>query len=184
MMRSLRTRIVIMLVFCIILTSLFTANVFVAAPQVWIGNSSNRVFNSTTMLSGTSTSISLYAARNEYESAQVCVRGTTLNLTNVYVTASALTGPSEATIPVSNVKVFREYLHTAVLSFVGSPVDIEVNPDGTNRVYDAFVESEPSCKVLIYAGVTVPYLYEAYVPSTRPPEHTPVLLPYIAIREM
>src|SRR5467141_5187221 len=58
---------------------------------------------------GSTTSISLSGARGETVDAQVIVQAPSGGLSNVNVSASALTGPGGATIPASNVILYREY---------------------------------------------------------------------------
>jgi len=57
----------------------------------------------------TTSSISLSGARGETVDTQVVVRGIGSGLTNVNVSASALTGPNGATIPASNITLYREH---------------------------------------------------------------------------
>src|SRR5467141_4162524 len=58
---------------------------------------------------GSTTSISLSGARGETVDAQVIVQAPSGGLSNVNVSASALTGPGGATIPASNITLYREY---------------------------------------------------------------------------
>ena len=58
---------------------------------------------------GPTTSISLSGARGETVDAQVIVQAPSSGLTNVNVSASALTGPGGATIPASDITLYREY---------------------------------------------------------------------------
>jgi hypothetical protein len=57
---------------------------------------------------GTTTSVNLSSARGETVAAQVIVQAPSGGLTNVNVTASALTGPGGATIAASNITLYRE----------------------------------------------------------------------------
>ncbi len=59
---------------------------------------------------GSTTSISLSGARGETVDAQVIVQAPSGGLSNVNVSASALTGPGGATIPASNITLYREIL--------------------------------------------------------------------------
>jgi hypothetical protein len=61
---------------------------------------------------GTTTSVSLYGARGETVDTQVIVQGPAGGLTNVNVTASALTGPGGVTIPAASLTLYREYYIT------------------------------------------------------------------------
>jgi hypothetical protein len=76
------------------------------AESVWTTSSLTRIGQ--TDAPGTSTSISLYAARNETYSFQIGIRSPVKGLTNVNVTASDLTGASGAVIASSNIALFRE----------------------------------------------------------------------------
>src|ERR1700730_12829667 len=81
-----------------------------AAYPVWVQSSLIRVGN--TDAAGTASSISLSGARGETVDTQVIVQGPAGGLTNVNLSASALTGPGGATIPASNVTLYREYYLT------------------------------------------------------------------------
>src|ERR1700730_8901208 len=81
-----------------------------AAYPVWVQSSLIRVGN--TDAAGTASSISLSSARGETVDTQVIVQGPAGGLTNVNLSASALTGPGGATIPASNVTLYREYYIT------------------------------------------------------------------------
>jgi Domain of unknown function (DUF4091) len=61
---------------------------------------------------GTSSTISLSSARGETVDAQVIVQAPANGLTNVNVSASALSGPNGASIPAANVTLYREYYIT------------------------------------------------------------------------
>jgi hypothetical protein len=78
--------------------------------SVWVAASLVRVGK--TDAAGTTSSISLSSARGETVDTQVVVQGPSGGLTNVNVSASALTGPGGATIPASNVTLYREYYLT------------------------------------------------------------------------
>jgi hypothetical protein len=78
-----------------------------ASFPVWVTSSLNRVGK--TDAPGTTTAISLSGARGETVDTQVIVRGPTSGLTNVNVSASALTGPNGVTIPASEITLYREY---------------------------------------------------------------------------
>src|SRR6266576_2899063 len=58
---------------------------------------------------GTASSISLSSARGETVDTQVIVQGPAGGLTNVNVSASALSGPGGASIPASSLTLYREY---------------------------------------------------------------------------
>jgi len=61
---------------------------------------------------GTASSISLSSARGETVDTQVIVRGPAAGLTNVNVSASALTGPGGASLPAASFTLYREYYLT------------------------------------------------------------------------
>jgi Domain of unknown function (DUF4091) len=81
-----------------------------SAFPVWVSSSLARVGQ--TDGPGTASSISLSSARGETVDTQVIVQGPVAGLTNVNLSASALTGPGGATIPASNVTLYREYYVT------------------------------------------------------------------------
>src|SRR5258707_11038989 len=74
---------------------------------VWVMPSLVRV--GMTDAPGTTSSISLSGARGETVDTQVVVQAPSVGLSNVNLNASALTGPGGATIPASNVTLYREY---------------------------------------------------------------------------
>ena len=91
--------------------------IFIAASQslsasfpVWISPSLVRVGQ--TDAPGTASSISLSGARGETVDTQVVVQAPSGGLSNVNLIASALTGPGGATIPASNLTLYREYYVT------------------------------------------------------------------------
>ena len=79
-----------------------------AVPTVWLEDGMTRVFkNDTAKVNQT---ITLFSAKNEYESFQIIVKAPSgNNLTNVKVTVSNLTGPNSAVIQASNLILYREY---------------------------------------------------------------------------
>lgn len=74
---------------------------------VWVMPSLNRIGQ--TDAPGTTSTIALSAARGETVDTQVIVGGSASGLTNVNVSASALTGPNGVTIPASEITLYREY---------------------------------------------------------------------------
>ncbi|MBW2525461.1 MAG: hypothetical protein JRI23_14845, partial [Deltaproteobacteria bacterium] len=62
----------------------------------------------------TATSVSIDAARNEFESFQIVVAGGAGGVTGVTATASALTGPGSASIPVEQVMLYQAGLYQVV----------------------------------------------------------------------
>jgi hypothetical protein len=77
---------------------------------VWVSPSMVRV--GPTDAPGATTSISLSGGRGETVDTQVIVQAPGAGLTNVNLSASALTGPGGATIPASSVTLYREYYVT------------------------------------------------------------------------
>src|SRR5882757_2917544 len=61
---------------------------------------------------GTASSITLSSARGETVDTQVIVQGPAAGLTNVNVSASALTGPGGASLPAASFTLYREYYLT------------------------------------------------------------------------
>ncbi len=91
--------------------------IFIAASQtssaafpLWVESSLIRVGK--TDAPGTASSISLSSARGETVDTQVVVQAPAGGLSNVNLSASALTGPGGATIPASSVSLYREYYIT------------------------------------------------------------------------
>jgi hypothetical protein len=86
-----------------------------AAPEAWAVGSLERVRPDAP--AGSAAQITLHAARGEYESFQIIVRGPVGGLTNVNVTAPNLAGPSGQQIAVGNVTLYREHY-----VYIGLPV--------------------------------------------------------------
>ncbi len=145
----------------VLFVALFPPGVARAAPQVWVLNSADRAFSTTTRPANALSSISLHAARDESEAAQILVRSTTA-LSGVSVTLGALTGPNGAILAAANVRVDRQYLHPNILKIQGG----QEPPGGGTAYYDALVGNAP---VSVPASVTQPYLYRVYVPASQPP---------------
>jgi len=81
-----------------------------ASPVVWTAPSLHRVGMSDA--AGSSTEVSLSAARGEYESFQIIASGASQGLGNVNMTVSDLKGPGGQTIPRTNFTLYREkYMH-------------------------------------------------------------------------
>ena len=127
--------------------------------DVWIQNSADRAFDSSVMPDYPETQIRLYAARNEYEAAQVLVRGTT-ELTGLHLEAGALTGET-GEIGADHISVFREYSVSAAV-----PGEVEPTPDGSDSYTDALLPNEV---ITQKAGVTQPYWVRIYVPEGQAP---------------
>src|ERR1043166_3728836 len=81
-----------------------------AAFSVWISPAMVRVGKTDTP--GTTTSINLFGARGETLDTQIIVSAGSGELSNVNLSASALTGPGGVTIAASNVVLYREYYVT------------------------------------------------------------------------
>ena len=91
-------------------SSAITLTVNAAIPPtftVWIASSLDRVGQ--TDAPGTTFPISLSSARGETVDTQVVLQGPAAGLTNVNLSASALSSPGGATIPASSVTLYREY---------------------------------------------------------------------------
>src|SRR4029077_17754175 len=80
------------------------------AFPVWVSPRLVRV--GLTDTAGTTTSINLSSGRGETIATQVIVRAPSGGLTNVNVSASALSGPNGATIAASNITLYREFYVT------------------------------------------------------------------------
>jgi Glycoside hydrolase 123 N-terminal domain/Glycoside hydrolase 123, catalytic domain len=96
----------------LLILTIFTAASLSSGPAfpVWVSSSLVRVGQ--TDAPGTASSISLSSARGETVDTQVIVQAPASGLTNVNLSASALTAPGGATIPASNVTLYREYYLT------------------------------------------------------------------------
>ena len=102
------------------------------SPIVWAVPSLQRVGPSDP--AGSGTQVQLYAAKGEYESFQIVVRAPSSGLTNVNVSASALTG-SAGTISKTNLALFREqyvYVNSSSPNWGGSnqPLGVGWYADG------------------------------------------------------
>jgi len=91
----------------IVVTASFSSG---GAFPVWVSSSLVRVGQSDAP--GSASLISLSSARGETVDTQVIVQAPVGGLTNVNLSASALTGPGGATIPASSVTLYREYYVT------------------------------------------------------------------------
>src|SRR5256886_17211296 len=80
------------------------------AFPVWVASSLVRV--GSTEPAGTTSVINLSSARGETVDTQVIVQGPAGGLSNVNMSASALSGPNGATIPASSFVFYREYYVT------------------------------------------------------------------------
>jgi len=82
----------------------------VLQEAVWVDSGMVRVGK--TWPRGATASITLVGARGETVDTQVIVQGPAGGLSNVNLSASALTGPGGAMIPASNITLYREYYIT------------------------------------------------------------------------
>ncbi|MEU0568600.1 discoidin domain-containing protein [Nonomuraea sp. NPDC005983] len=130
-----------------------------AALSVWVQNESDRAFSSSSPPSNASGSIRLYAARNEYQAAQILVRSSSAR-TGVSVGVSPLTGPGGT---LRDVSVRREYNHPNVAKW-GS--GYENPPDGGTAYFDALVDNKPQNPA---ANTTLAYFYQVHVPAGQAP---------------
>ena len=88
-------------------TGFVTSTTSTAAFPLWVSTGLVRVGK--TDAPGTTSSVSLFGARGETVDTQVIVQAPSGGLSNVNVSASTLTGPGGATIPASNVTLYREH---------------------------------------------------------------------------
>src|ERR1700730_8235233 len=142
---------------------------------VWIAPSLLRVGK--TDAAGTAASINLSSARGETVDTQVIVQGPAGGLTNVNVSASALTGPGGATIPASNVTLYREYYLsvTGTANYGGGsnppqgsgtypePL-IPFNDPETGAPLCGTAATLKACNAAISAGQNQPYWIDISVP--------------------
>jgi hypothetical protein len=147
----------------VLMTTLLPLPTQAAPPTVWTHSAADRLYAGTTSPARASTSIDLYAARNETEAAQIAVRPTSA-LTGVVVEAGDLTGPGGAQIPASDITVRREYLHPNVVLF--DDAENELPPGGGTKYYDALIENTPSS---VAANVTQPFHYSVHIAAGQAP---------------
>jgi Domain of unknown function (DUF4091)/Immunoglobulin domain/Immunoglobulin I-set domain len=153
--------------------------------SAWVAPSLNRV--GPTDAAGTTSSISLSSARGETVDSQVVVQGPSSGLSNVNLTASALTGPGGATIPASNITLYREYYLsvTGTANYGGGsnpPLGsgtypeplIPFNDPETGAPLCASAAALKACNTSITAGQNQPYWIDISVPrgATNSPPGT------------
>jgi phosphoglycolate phosphatase-like HAD superfamily hydrolase len=129
----------------------------------------------------------LSSARGETVDTQVVVQAPSNGLTNVNVSASALTGPGGATIPASSITLYREYYITVTgtASFGGGnnpPLGsgtypeplIPFNDPETGSPLCASAATLKACNATISAGQNQPYWIDISVPrgATNSPPGT------------
>ncbi len=161
--------------------------IFIAVGQasgqafpVWVSPRLARVGQ--TDAPGTTTSINLSGGRGETVASQVIVQAPVGGLTNVNVSASALTGPGGATIPASNVTLYREFYIT-VTRTQGVPQGGSNQPEGSGTAGTyaepliPFNDPQPpgsslcgtsaslkACNASVSAGQNQPYWIDFFVP--------------------
>ena len=126
---------------------------------------------------GTLSSIALSGARGETVDTQVVVHGPAGGLTNVNVSATALTGPNGVTIPASNVTLYREYYLTVTgtASYGGGsnpPLGsgtyaeplIPFNDPETGAALCGSSASLKACNANVSAGQNQPYWIDISIP--------------------
>src|SRR6266404_2735034 len=164
--------------------------IFIAASQtssaafpLWVESSLIRVGQ--TDAPGTASSISLSSARGETVDTQVVVQGPAGGLSNVNLSASALTGPGGATIPASSVTLYREYYITVTgtANYGGGsnpPLGsgtypeplIPFNDPETGSPLCGTAATLKACNASISAGQNQPYWIDISVPhgaTNNPP---------------
>lgn len=155
------------------------------APTVWVFDSLTRV--APTDAAGTGTQMTIYAARGETQSFQIGVQAPSAGLTGVSVTATALTGPGGATIPASDLILFREQYvtiakgETSIKSADGNPctecpLGVGTYPDGLIPFIDPATGLPPAGAASIVAvpfnltaGQNQPIWVDVFVPRTAMP---------------
>jgi hypothetical protein len=146
-----------------------------SAFPVWVQSSLLRVGK--TDAAGTSSSITLSSARGETVDAQVIVQAPAGGLSNVNLSASVLTGPGGATIPASNVTLYREYYITVTgtANYGGGsnpPLGsgtypeplIPFNDPETGAPLCGTTATLKACNATITAGQNQPYWIDISVP--------------------
>ena len=157
----------------------------VSAFPVWVAPSLVRVGKADA--AGTASSISLSSARGETVDTQLVVQGPSAGLTNVNVSASALTGPGGASIPASDVALYREYYITVTgtANYGGGsnpPLGsgtypeplIPFNDPETGSPLCGTTATLKACNATVSAGQNQPYWIDISVPrgATNSPAGT------------
>ena len=153
--------------------------------STWVAPSLVRVGK--TDAAGTLSSMSLSGARGETVDSQVVVQGPAGGLTNVNVSATALTGPNGASIAASNITLYREYYLavTGTASYGGGsnppqgsgtypePLIPFVDPE-TGAALCSSSASLKACNASISPGQNQPYWIDISIPhgSTVTPPGT------------
>ncbi len=153
-----------------------------SAFPVWVQSSLVRVGK--TDAAGTASSINLSSARGETVDTQIIVQAPAAGLSNVNLSSSVLTGPAGATIPVSNVMLYREYYLsvTGTANYGGGsnpPLGsgtypeplIPFNDPETGAPLCGTTATLKACNAAITGGQNQPYWIDISVP--RGPLNTP-----------
>ncbi|HEV2522545.1 MAG TPA: hypothetical protein VGT24_09205, partial [Candidatus Acidoferrales bacterium] len=153
------------------------------AFPVWVDSALERVGK--TDPEGSTTAITLFGARGETVDTQVIVQAPAGGLSNVNLSASALSGPGGASIPASSLTLYREYYLsvTGTANYGGGsnpPLGSGTYPEPLIPFNDP--ESGASlcstsaalkaCNATLSAGQNQPYWIDISVPhgaSTAPP---------------
>src|SRR6266478_3902024 len=167
-------------------TATLTVNAVIPPTfTVWVAPSLDRVGK--TDAPGTASTISLSGARGETVDTQVVLQGPSSGLTNVNLSASALTGPGGATIPASNITLYREYYLsvTGTASYGGGsnpPLGsgtypeplIPFNDPETGAPLCGSAATLKACNASVSAGQNQPYWIDISVPrgATNSPPGT------------
>jgi len=166
----------------IVVTASFSSS---AAFPVWVSSSLVRVGQSDAP--GSASLISLSSARGETVDTQVIVQAPVGGLTNVNLSASALTGPGGAAIPASSVTLYREYYVTVTGTAnygggsnppLGSGIYAEplipFNDPETGSPLCGTSAALQACNATISAGQNQPYWIDISVPrgATNSPTGT------------
>ena len=149
----------------------------------WVMPSLNRVGQ--TDAPGATSSIALSGARGETVDTQVVVQGPAGGLTNVNLSASALSGPNGATIPASSITLYREYYITVTgtANYGGGsnpPLGsgtypeplIPFNDPETGSSLCGSAATLKACNAVVSSGQNQPYWIDISVPhgaSNTPP---------------
>src|SRR5882762_4448388 len=153
--------------------------VVVAPPPptfpVWVAPSLVRVGKTDAPV--TASSITLSSARGETVDTQVIVRGPAGGLSNLNISASALTGPGGASIPASSLTLYREYYLTVTgtASYGGGsnpPLGsgtypeplIPFNDPETGAPLCGSAATLKACNASVSAGQNQPYWIDISVP--------------------
>jgi hypothetical protein len=167
-------------------TATLTVNAVIPpAFTVWVAPSLDRVGK--TDAPGTVSSISLSSARGETVDTQVVLRAPSSGLTNVNLSASPLSGPGGATIPASNITLYREYYLSVIgtASYGGGsnpPLGsgtypeplIPFNDPETGAPLCGSAATLKACNASVSAGQNQPYWIDISVPrgATNSPPGT------------